>query len=133
MILDSVVSSFVGSDGSTVTFDFTCNARLAASEETAVDWALNVEWTSHGMTAQRGNLPPLPMIKAGSVVVSPGQAPRARASQGDNWRPTFRHRFTKAEILVDNNDVYIFNTALVPLVDINSSNPRSHVLQTDID
>ena len=113
MILDSVESRYVGDDGSTVTFEFECRARLAAAEEAACPWALNVSWRSFGMTVPRGELPPLPQVKAGTIVVSPGQTPNGKA-QGDRWKPTFRHRFTKSEILVDNSDQYLFTTSLVP-------------------
>ncbi|MDH3731835.1 MAG: hypothetical protein OES13_12065 [Acidimicrobiia bacterium] len=134
MKLDTLNATYVSNTSNTVTFRFECNARLDASDEAAEVWGLEVKWIAHGRKRIRaGNrYLPAPDTKSGTEVVSPGQQPEG-LGQGDVWKPVFEHGFPKGVILVQDNDQYIFNARLVPLILMNLSNYRTDVVVRDID
>lgn len=114
---------------------FDVTARIEVEGETAVAWILGVRVQGLGSkhhTLATGNRYSIPHNTNHSFIIPDTQRPDG-LSQGDVWRTRWSSTVHKSDILVDDNDQYLFWVQLMPDVQISPSREVFASVREDID
>jgi hypothetical protein len=119
----------------TVDIHFHVTALIEAAEETEFDWMLNVRIQGLGSRLQvlpNGSRYAIPHNTNHSFLTTDEQRPEG-LSEGDVWRTTWTVTVNKRDILVEDNDQYLFWAQLLPDVHIQPSREIFTSVREDID
>jgi hypothetical protein len=129
MRLDSITVTVQGATADTVTFKFTTNARLDATDEANVLWGLWVDFFGFGQTMMHGYS--MPDVKGDHRYSGDPVRPTGK-KQGESWAPSFTQTYQRNAIAVDRGDRYNIYAKLVPVTSINASAQVVTTLVTDL-
>lgn len=119
----------------TVDIDFDVSAQVEIVEEATTDWVLEVRIEGRGHryhTFPNGTRYQVPHNKNHSFVIADIQRPDGRAV-GDVWRTQWSVTLDKSDIIVEDNDQYMFWVRLMPHVQINPTREVFASIREDID
>lgn len=119
----------------TVNIHFHVTAHIEAVEETEFDWMLKVRIQGLGSRLHllpNGSRYAIPHNTNHSFIVTDTQRPDG-LSEGDVWASHWTATVPKGEILVEDNDQYLFWVQLVPDVHISPSREIFASVREDID
>lgn len=135
MKAESLTVTFDDTAGTTVEFEFEITARIERAEETDVAWVLDVRIQGLGHryhTFPNGTRYQVPHNKNHSFVIPDVQQPDG-LGVGDVWRTRWTSSVDKRDIVVDDNDQYLFWARLMPHVQISPSREVFASVREDID
>jgi hypothetical protein len=118
-----------------VDIHFEVTARVEIVEETEIDWVLEVRMEGRGHryhTFPNGTRYQVPHNKNHSLVIATVQRPTGLA-RGDLWRTRWTVSLDKRDIIVEDNDQYMFWARLMPHVQINPTREVFVSVREDID
>jgi hypothetical protein len=119
----------------TVDIHFHITARIESAEETEFDWILQVRIQGLGSrvhTLPNGSRYAIPHNTNHELVVTNTQRPEG-LSDGEVWRTDWTATVPKRNVLVEDNDQYLFWAQLVPDVHITPSREIFASVREDID
>jgi hypothetical protein len=119
----------------TVDLHFDVTARLELAAEADVDWVLGVRVQGLGSRQQilsNGHTYSIPHNTNHTFIVVETQRPDG-LGEGDLWQTRWDTTLSKTDILVDDNDQYLFWIQLMPDVQISPSREIFASVREDID
>ena len=119
----------------TVDVHLEVTARIEIVEESTTDWVLEVRIQGLGHkyhTFPNGSRYQVPHNKNHSFVIADIQRPSGLAV-GDVWRTQWTVTLDKRDIIVEDNDQYLFWVRLMPHVQINPTREVFASIREDID
>jgi hypothetical protein len=135
MRTDALEVTFGELTEATVDVHFEVTARIEIAEEAATDWVLAVRIEGRGHryhTFPNGTRYQVPHNKNHSFVISDLQHPSGLAV-GDVWRTRWTATLSKHDIVVEDNDQYMFWVRLMPHVQISPTREVFASVRQDID
>lgn len=121
--------------GATVDIHFDVTAQVDLAGETTVDWVLSVRVQGLGSRQQTlagGNVYAIPHNTNHAFIIADTQRPDG-LGVGDVWRSRWSTTVTKRDVLVDDNDQYLFWVQLMPDVQIHPTREIFVSVREDID
>ena len=135
MKTDKLEVAFGEATDETVTISLGLTARLEIAEEATTDWVLEVRVQGLGHryhTFPNGSRYQVPHNKNHDFIIPDIQRP-AGLGVGDAWRTQWTATVDKHDILVEDNDQYLFWVRLMPHVQINPTREVFASIREDID
>jgi hypothetical protein len=119
----------------TVDVDFEVSAKIEIAEESETDWVLQVRIEGRGHryhTFPNGTRYQVPHNKNHSFVIAAIQRP-AGLEVDDTWQTRWTATLDKHDIIVEDNDQYLFWVRLMPHVQISPTREVFASIRRDID
>src|SRR5690606_18451652 len=119
----------------TVDLHFEVTAKLELAEEADIDWVLGVRVQGVGVRQQvlaNGHTYQVPHNTTYTFAIADTQRPTG-LGPGDEWRTYWTQTVAKKDILVDDNDQYLFWVQLSPDVQIHPTREIFTSVREDID
>ncbi|HSK96573.1 MAG TPA: hypothetical protein VK891_08160 [Euzebyales bacterium] len=119
----------------TIELRFDVTARLQVAQEATTDWVLEVRVQGLGHryhTFPNGTRYQVPHNKNHSFVIADIQRPDGLAA-GDVWQTRWEATVDKHDVVVEDNDQYLFWTRLMPHVQISPTREVFASVREDID
>jgi hypothetical protein len=135
MKTDKLEVAFTVTNETTVGLQFDVTARLEIPQEATTDWVLaaRIQGLGHRYhTFPNGTRYQVPHNKNYSFVIADIQRPDG-LGVGDVWRSRWTATVDKQDVVVEDNDQYLFWARLMPHVQISPTREVFASVRTDID